>query len=128
MLHRLCGPPSIPLSFILANVLLRRSTYCVNCSTEIRLPTLSTHRLRRGLLGYLILFAPHAFGTERQLQTRSPPSPLVFLHISTHFTATHGIPLNLFCSLAIWFPWLTEVELQSFTTDLYCRLLPLYAQ
>ena len=34
----------------------------------------------------------------------------------------------LFCSLAIWFPWLTEVELQSFTTDLYCRLLPLYAQ
>lgn len=23
---------------------------------------------------------------------RPPPSPLVFLHISTHFTATHGIP------------------------------------
>ena len=26
----------------------------------------SHHRLRRGLLGYLILFAPHAFVTERQ--------------------------------------------------------------
>ena len=57
-------------------------------------PTLSTHRLRRGLPGYLILFAPHAFEPQRQLQTRKPPSPLVFLHISTHFTATHGIPLS----------------------------------
>ena len=57
-------------------------------------PTLSTHRLRRGLPGYLILFAPHAFEPQRQLQTREPPSPLVFLHISTHFTATHGIPLS----------------------------------
>ncbi|KAJ0113094.1 hypothetical protein Patl1_01207 [Pistacia atlantica] len=26
MLHRLCGPPSIPLSFILANVLPRPDT------------------------------------------------------------------------------------------------------
>ena len=57
-------------------------------------PTLSTHHLRRGLPGYLILFAPHAFEPQRQLQTREPPSPLVFLHISTHFTATHGIPLS----------------------------------
>ena len=56
--------------------------------------TLSTHRLRRGLPGYLILFAPHAFAPQCQLQTRKSPSPLVFLHISTHFTATHGIPLS----------------------------------
>ena len=27
-----------------------------------------------------------------QLQARRPPSPLVFFHISTHFTATHGVP------------------------------------
>ena len=54
---------------------------------------LSIHRLRRGLLGYLILFAPHAFVHERQSLASKPPSPLVFLHISTHFTATHGIPL-----------------------------------
>jgi hypothetical protein len=34
MLHRLCGPPSIPLSFNLAAVLPRRNAYCVNCVTE----------------------------------------------------------------------------------------------
>ena len=80
MLHRLCGPPSIPLSFNLAAVLPRRSIYHVS--------------LQRGLPGYLILFAPHAFEPQRQLQAREPLSPPVFLHISTHFTATHGIPLS----------------------------------
>jgi hypothetical protein len=33
MLHRLCGPPSIPLSFTLASVLPRRNTYCVSDDT-----------------------------------------------------------------------------------------------
>ncbi len=56
-------------------------------------PTPSIHRLRRGLPGYLILFAPHAFEPQCQLQSSKPPSPLVFLLISTHFTATLGIPL-----------------------------------
>ena len=57
-------------------------------------PTPSIHRLRRGLPGYLILFAPHAFAPQRQLSSSRPPSPLVFLLISTHFTATLGIPLS----------------------------------
>ena len=57
-------------------------------------PTPSAHRLRRGLPGYLILFAPHAFAPHRQLSSSNPPSPLVFLLISTHFTATLGIPLS----------------------------------
>ena len=57
-------------------------------------PTPSAQRLRHGLPGYLILFAPHAFASQRQLQAREPLSPPVFLHISTHFTATHGIPLS----------------------------------
>ena len=58
-LHRLCGSPSIPLSFILANVLPRWTTYCVCCGTDVLCtPTPSSHRLRRGLPGYLILFAP----------------------------------------------------------------------
>ena len=93
MLHRLCGSPSIPLSFILANVLPRWNTYCVCCGTkELRSLTPSIHRLRRGLPGYLILFAPHAFVPQCQLQSSKPPSPLVFLLISTHFTATLGIP------------------------------------
>src|SRR5690625_669996 len=56
--------------------------------------TPSTHRLWRGLPGYLILFATHAFAPQRQLQTRESPSPLVFLHISTRFTAPRGIPLS----------------------------------
>ena len=56
--------------------------------------TPSIHRLRRGLPGYLILFAPHAFEPQRQLLSSKPPSPLVFLLISTHFTATLGIPLT----------------------------------
>ena len=95
MLHRLCGSPSIPLSFILANVLPRWITYCVCCDTEgLCPPTSSDHRLRRGLPGYLILFAPHAFVPQRQLQSSKPPSPPVFLLISKHFTATPGIPLT----------------------------------
>ena len=57
-------------------------------------PTPSIHRLQRGLPGYLILFATHAFVPQRQLQSSKPPSPLVFLLISTHFTATLGIPLT----------------------------------
>ena len=95
MLHRLCGSPSIPLSFILANVLPRWNTYCVCCGTEEQCsPTPSIHRLRRGLPGYLILFAPHAFVSQRQLWSSKSPSPLVFLPISTHFTATPGIPFT----------------------------------
>ena len=48
--------------------------------------TPSTHRLRRGLPGYLILFAPQlsSLSVSYRLQPLSPP---VFLHISTHFTA-----------------------------------------
>ncbi len=49
-------------------------------------PTTSAHRLRLGLPGYLILFAPPAFVPQCQLHSREPPSPPVFLSISTHFT------------------------------------------
>ena len=54
--------------------------------------TPSVHRLRLGLPGYLIPFAPLAFAPQRQSQARTPPSPLVFLRVSTHFTATPGVP------------------------------------
>lgn len=54
-------------------------------------PTPSTHRLGRGLPGYLILFATHAFAPQCQFSARRPPSPQAFLPISTHFTATPGI-------------------------------------
>ena len=55
-------------------------------------PTPSIHRLRRGLPGYLIRFAPHALAPQRQLWPRTPFSPPVFRRISTHFTTTPGIP------------------------------------
>ena len=125
----LCGPPSIPLSFNLAAVLPRWITYCVNSGTEgVRPPTPSNHRLQRGLPGYLILFATHAFVPQRQLKPSRPPSPLVFLPISTHFTATRGIPpastshklYSFKCSL-----WVEPID---FTSDLQSRLRTLYTQ
>ena len=129
MLHRLCGPPSIPLSFNLAVVLPRWITYCVNCGTEgVNPPTPSNHRLRRGLPGYLILFAPHAFEPQRQLQSSKPPSPLVFLLISTHFTATLGIPLASASLKKNSFKSRLWVKPIIFTSDLPSRLHSLYTQ
>ncbi len=91
-------------------------------------PTLSTHRLRRGLPGYLILFATHAFEPQRQLQTREPLLPLVFFHISTHFTATHGVPLSSSALKSSSFLCTTSVKPKAFTSDLKDRLRSLYAQ
>ena len=129
MLHRLCGSPSIPLSFILANVLPRWTTYCVCCGTEeLCSPTPSSHRLRRGLPGYLILFAPHAFAPQRQLRPSKSPSPLVFLPISTHFTATLGIPLTSSALKPDSLQSNSHLESRTFTSDLAGRLRALYAQ
>ena len=129
MLHRLCGSPSIPLSFILANVLPRWNTYCVSDGTEcLWHPTPSIHRLPRGLPGYLILFAPHAFAPQRQLQSSKSPSPLVFLPISTHFTATLGIPLTSSALKPSSLQSNSHLESRTFTPDLKNRLHALYAQ
>ena len=130
MLHRLCGPPSIPLSFSLAAVVPRRSTYRVSCATRAftPTPTASTHRLQRGLPGYLILFDPHAFVPQCQYRSRMLPSPLVFLLISTHFTATPGIlPPSTRLKLAS-IRCSSQVEPGDFTSDLTNRLRALYAQ
>ena len=48
----------------------------------------SIHRLGRGLPGYLILFATHAFVPQRQYLFSELPSQSVFYVISKHFTAT----------------------------------------
>ena len=88
----------------------------------------STHRLQRGLLGYLIPFAPHAFVSQRQVCSSKLPSPLVFLPILTHFTTTPAIPLtspNL--NLASFLGW-SIVEQWDLTKDLTRRLQTLYAQ
>ena len=93
MLHRLCGPPSIPLSFSLAAVVPRRCAYRVGLDApRADRGTPGTQRLRRGLPGYLILFATHALVPEGQSRASRPPSPSVFFRISTHSTATPGVP------------------------------------
>src|SRR5213592_2514220 len=129
MLHRLCGPPSISLSFNLAAVLPRRWAYRVSCDTaELGSPTPSTHRLQRGLPGYLILFAPHAFAPQRQYRSREPPSPPVFFPISTNFTSTLGIPLSSPELQPVSLARRSQVEPGAFTRDLTGRLRALYAQ
>ena len=129
MLHRLCGPPSISLSFNLAAVLPRRRTYRVSFDTNRScLPTSSSHRLQRGLPGYLILFAPHAFVVQCQFLPRSSLSPLAFLSISTHFTATPGIPPSSTALQPASFRRTSGAEPRAFTPDLADRLHALYAQ
>ncbi len=86
------------------------------------LPTPSAHRLRRGLPGYLILFAPHAFASQRQYQARKPPSPPVFLPISMNFTSTLGIPLSPPVLQSGSFKCTSLVEPRDFTSDLPNRL------
>ncbi len=91
-------------------------------------PLPSVHRLWLGLPGYLILFAPLAFAPQRQHRARESLSPPAFLLISTHFTATLGVPLSppelklssIRCS--------SLVEPRAFTPGLQSRLRALYAQ
>ena len=62
------------------------------CDTHLKKQASSVHRLRLGLRGSLIRFAPLAFVHQRQYLTSSLPTPLVFLAISTHFTAPLQVP------------------------------------
>ena len=105
------------------------NTYCVCCGTDSsQLPTPGIHRLGRGLPGYLILFAPHAFEPQRQLLSSRPPSPPVFFLISTHFTATPGIPPAP--PVLKWYSFQCKpgVKPRGFTSDLHHRLRSLYTQ
>jgi len=80
---------------------------------------LSDQHLRFGLQGYLILFTPRTFVSECQYWPSRAPSPLVFLRLSTHFTATVRIPsastklkLESFCCCY-------KVKPCALTTDFY---------
>ncbi len=92
------------------------------------MPTTSTHRLQRGLPGYLILSAPHAFAPQRQYRASESPSPLVFFRISTNFTSTLGVPLTSPELKISSFEGNSEVEPRDFTPNLDIRLRALYAQ
>ena len=78
-------------------------------------PAPSAHRLRRGLPGYLILFAPHAFAHQRRIRPSRPPSPRVFFPISTHSTATPGILPTSTGPQTCRFPSSPAVERRDFT-------------
>ncbi len=73
------------------------------------------------------MFATPALESHRQLQTLEPLSPLVFFHISTHFTATHGVPLSSSALKPPSFQCTTPVKPKAFTSDLKDRQRSLYA-
>ena len=118
MFLRLCGPPSIPLSFNLAVVLPRWMTYRFLLTTDCISPTASHHRLLCGLPGYLILFDPHTFVPQRQSRIRMLPSQSVFCVISMHFTATPHIPHTASQFQCVSINGTFHVEHGDFTTDL----------
>ncbi len=122
MLHRLCGPPSIPLSFTVAGVLPRWITYRLRLAAGCVSPTASNQRLQCGLPGYLILFDPHTFVPQRQFELSELPSLSVFLTISKHFTATPSIPPTSTPLKSRSINGTSLVELEYFTTDLWDRL------
>ena len=82
-------------------------------------PTPSTHRLRRGLPGYLILFAPHAFEPQRQLQSRAafatgvPPYIYAFHRYTWNSTLPSALKFDSFQSIL----WLSHsLLLQTYQT------------
>ena len=82
----------------------------------------SAHRLRLGLPGYLIPFAPLAFVPQRQKRSSEPLSPPVFLRISTHFTAPPSVPLTSISLEPGSIGGSSSVEPRDFTPDLAARL------
>src|SRR5262245_52085816 len=91
-------------------------------------PTASMHRLRRGLPGYLILFAPHAVVAQSQEYARKLPSPWVFRLISMNFTSTPVIPPSSHTFKPSSFKCNSHVERGAFTPNLNSLLPTLYAQ
>ncbi|KAK8966756.1 Cytochrome b6 [Platanthera guangdongensis] len=88
----------------------------------------SIHRLRLGILGYLIPFAPLAFVSQCQCRPSRVLSPLVFFPISTHFTAPPEIPSAPTVLQLGSFHRLSGVEPWDLTADLKSHLQTLYAQ
>ena len=122
MFLRLCGPPSIPLSFTVAGVLPRWDTYRFRLVTGSVSPTTSVHRLLCGLPGYLILFDTRTFEPQRQWHPRQLPSQSGFFVISKHFTATPRIPPSSCALKGASFNCSSTVEPRDFTADLALRL------
>ena len=80
--------------------------------------TVSNHRLRHGLPGYLILFAPHALVPQCQSRRSLLPSQSEFWVISMHFTATRPVPETATQSKPASFNPPLIVERPAFKADL----------
>ncbi len=122
MFLRLCGPPSIPLSFTVAGVLPRWDAYCSRLAADLFRPTAGIHRLPCGLPGYLILFDTRTFELQRQLRSSELPSQSEFFVISKHFTATPRIPPTLCVLKETSSRCSADVERLHFTTRLISGL------
>ncbi len=122
MFLRLCGPPSIPLSFTVAGVLPRWDAKCFSLAADLFRPTAGIHRLPCGLPGYLILFDTRTFELQRQLRSSELPSQSEFFVISKHFTATPRIPPTLCVLKETSSRCSADVERLHFTTRLISGL------
>ena len=122
------APVNSGLSFSLATVIPRRLASRVSCSTQIKIQILSKHRLQRGLPGYLILFAPHAFTSQSQERPKQLLSPSVFLLISTDLTPPLRIPLSSVSLQTDSIKSSSQVKLGDCTFNLPVLLHVLYAQ
>src|SRR6266700_436668 len=91
-------------------------------------PTPGGHRLRLGLPGYLIPFAPLAFAPQRQSLASTLPSLSVFLRISTHFTTPPGIPCPSLALKSARLSTTRRVKPPAVTPNVSDRLHALYAQ
>ena len=78
---------------------------------------LADMRLGLGLRRSLICFAPLAFVSQCQERPRKVPSPLVFLMISTHFTASPSVPLSSATLKSIHLVPNAEVKPRAFKYD-----------
>ncbi len=122
MFLRLCGPPSIPLSFTVAGVLPRWDAQCFRLAADLFRPTAGIHRLPCGLPGYLILFDTRTFELQRQLRSSELPSQSEFFVISKRFTATPRIPPTLCVLKETSSRCSADVERLHFTTRLISGL------
>ncbi|KAJ1684657.1 hypothetical protein LUZ63_020121 [Rhynchospora breviuscula] len=100
------------------------------CYSTVRVErtTPSIHRLRLGLVGSLIPFAPLAFVSECQYRPSRVLSLLAFFPISIHLTVPPEIPSAPTVLQLGSFHRLSRVEPWDLTADLKSHLQTLYAQ
>ncbi len=93
MFLRLCGPPSIPLSFTVAGVLPRWDAYRFRSGTQgLNAPDTQHPSFTARTTRVSNPVRSRAFVPQRQWRHGTLPSQSGFCAISMHFTATPRIP------------------------------------